>query len=285
MSTMFGHSEQPGLNCARRGSGICSDWAGENWGTVRPHTAKLRKGRAGGSTFKDQGTSVALTLPLSAPAGMGRAIHMQSSPSRGRRGVWWRAHSRTSRAASGGHHGPCWTRPCSVQESRRSWESTGVKRQGVRSAQTTQEPLEVLTLAKWLVIFSAMASPSPTPSATPTGPSNEPFPDFQEHLLASVWSMRTLFWCIPALALCSWHISGLLRGLFLNVSHELITMNKCQATTFFQTQWWDKLSIFCEGTSSLTETDQKNVKHHRLTHVTVSLPKHPNFVYRFDQAW
>lgn len=120
MSTMFGHSEQPGLNCARRGSGICSDWAGENWGTVRPHTAKLRKGRAGGSTFKDQGTSVALTLPLSAPAGMGRAIHMQSSPSRGRRGVWWRAHSRTSRAASGGHHGPCWTRPCSVQESRRS---------------------------------------------------------------------------------------------------------------------------------------------------------------------
>lgn len=49
-------------------------------------------------------------------------IHMQSSPSMGRIGVGLQEHSKTVPATSVWRHGPCWTHPCSGQESQKSWQ-------------------------------------------------------------------------------------------------------------------------------------------------------------------
>lgn len=49
-------------------------------------------------------------------------IHMHSSPSVGRIGVGLQEHSKTVPATSVWRHGPCWTHPCSGQESQKSWQ-------------------------------------------------------------------------------------------------------------------------------------------------------------------
>lgn len=72
MSTTFGHSEQPGLNCAQEGSASGSPYKRVRWlhsdeqekmrYSETPHN-RAEEGRSRGSTFRDQGTSVALALP------------------------------------------------------------------------------------------------------------------------------------------------------------------------------------------------------------------------------